>query len=368
MGNSEFTSLANKYRPRIVDDIVGQDHVKSIIKSSVKSGKCHSTYLFHGPAGNGKTSSARIFAASFNTRSMQYEGDYKKLLDQKSVDIVEIDAASNRSIDDIRSLRNEIKYMPSEFPKRFIIIDEAQGLTGHAAEASLKMLEEPPAHNVFILCTTEKDKIKETIISRCIEIPFVTPHSDEISDHIIKISNLEGVSLEKRSVKKIVKLSNNCLRLCLQNLEKLISCSDSKSISDDFVNQIFCVMEEDNVIKLFMTLINKNTHDGMVILNEMMRVSNSHHVVIDAILEFIKNVLIIKTIKNPSAMIDSDISNPDSKNICKSINLVTFFDIISIIKESQEHIRLGAPADNVFHYMFIKMVISVQNNVKKENQ
>ena len=127
-------------------------------------------------------------------------------------------------------------------------------------------------------------------------------------------------------------------------------------------------MEEDNVIKLFMTLINKNTHDGMVILNEMMRVSNSHHVVIDAMLEFIKNVLIIKTIKNPSAMIDSDISNPDIKNICKSINLVTFFDIISIIKESQEHIRLGAPADNVFHYMFIKMVISVQNNVKKENQ
>ena len=105
----------------------------------------------------------------------------------------------------------------------------------------------------------------------------------------------------------------------------------------------------------------------MVILNEMMRVSNSHHVVIDAMLEFIKNVLIIKTIKNPSAMIDSDISNPDIKNICKSINLVTFFDIISIIKESQEHIRLGAPADNVFHYMFIKMVISVQNNVKKEN-
>lgn len=366
--NSSFTSLANKYRPKKLEDIIGQDHVRSIIKSSVKNNKCHSTYLFYGPAGTGKTSSARIFAACFNSKSISENEDYAKIIEQKSVDLVEIDAASNRSIDDIRNLRNEIRYMPSEFTKRFIIIDEAHGLTGHAAEASLKMLEEPPSHNVFILCTTEKDKIKDTILSRCIEVPFITPHIDDMSDHLIKISKIEGFDISKRSSKKIVKLSNFCLRSCMQNIEKLISCSPVKTITDDYVNKMFCIMEEDIIINLFMTFLNKDTHNGIFIISEMLRVSNSSEVVFDGILEFIKNILTIKTTKNPNILINTDLSNSNIKVICQNINLITFFEIISIIKESQEHIKLGAPPENVLHFMYLKIFMSIQTNAKKEKQ
>lgn len=363
--NNKSVNLANKYRPRKVEDIVGQDHVKSIIKSAVLNKKCHSTYLFHGPAGTGKTSSARIFAASYNAASFNDEGEYKKILDQKTVDLIEIDAASNRSIDDIRNLRNEIKYLPSEFSKRFIIIDEVHGLTGQAAEASLKMLEEPPSHNVFILCTTEKEKIKDTILSRCIEVPFITPHTDQILSHVKSVISKEGYEISNKSIFKIIKYSKNCMRTIFQNIEKLMACIDGRVISDDSVDQIFCIIEEDKIIELFECIINKQSHDGLFILENLIRIANSYQVVIDSLLEFIKNVLIIKTQKNPNVFIHGGINNR-MKSICTNISIITFFEIISIIKEGQEHIKVGAPVDSVFNYMFVKIFMSIQNNAKKE--
>ena len=199
--------LVDKYRPKKLSEIVGQDHVVRILENSIKEGKFHHAYIFAGNFGCGKTSAARVFAASLNdpkgvTLEPNLEsGLVKSIFEGKSADVLEIDAASAGSIDGVRTLKDKIQYAPIECRYRFVILDEAHRLSGAAAEAALKMIEEPPPETIFILATTDPQKLKDTIHSRCLTLRFSQVSWDRTFQHLKMIADAEGFDYEDNALR-----------------------------------------------------------------------------------------------------------------------------------------------------------------------
>ena len=185
--------LYRKYRPQAWNDVIGQDHIVSVLEGSLKQKKIAHAYLFSGSRGTGKTSIARIFA---------------KALDVSDNDIYEIDAASNRGIDDIREIRDGVSVLPLESIYKVYIIDEVHMLTKEAFNALLKTLEEPPSHAIFLLATTETDKIPETVLSRCQVFTFKRPNREILKNLVTKVAKKEGFTLENGAADLIALLGD----------------------------------------------------------------------------------------------------------------------------------------------------------------
>jgi len=207
--------LYRTYRPASFAEVRGQQHVTGVLEKSIKNKKISHAYLFAGSRGTGKTSVARILA---------------KELSVSSKDLYEIDAASNRGIDDIRELREGVYAMPFESPYRFYIIDEAHMLTKDAWNAFLKTLEEPPSHAIFVLATTERDKVPETIQSRCEIYTFKQPTREMLAENVADIAKREGYSLERSAAELVALLAEGSFRDSLSILQKVLAISDNKKI------------------------------------------------------------------------------------------------------------------------------------------
>ena len=209
------TTLYRAYRPHDWGEVRGQEHVVGVLEKAIKNGKVAHAYLFSGGRGTGKTSVARILA---------------KKLDVSDKDLYEIDAASNRGIDDIRQLREGVYAMPFESKYKFYIIDEAHMLTREAWNAFLKTLEEPPAHAIFVLATTERDRIPETIQSRCEIYTFKQPTREVLAQIVVDIAKKEGYSLERSAAELVALLAEGSFRDALSILQKVLSVSKDKKI------------------------------------------------------------------------------------------------------------------------------------------
>jgi DNA polymerase-3 subunit gamma/tau len=208
--------LYRKYRPEKWNDVIGQDHVVSVLKSSSENKKISHAYLFTGGRGTGKTTIARIFAKSLGISPS---------------DIYEIDAASNRGIDDIREIRDGVHVLPLNSEYKAYIIDEVHMLTKEAFNALLKTLEEPPAHAIFILATTETDKIPETVISRCQVFNFKKPNQNTLKETITNVAKKEGFSIDQSASDLISILAEGSFRDALGLLQKVIGASENKKIN-----------------------------------------------------------------------------------------------------------------------------------------
>jgi len=217
------TSLYLKYRPQTFEEVVGQEHITSVLVQSIKNKNIGHAYLFSGSRGIGKTSVARIFARAIGTEEH---------------DLYEIDAASNRKIDDIRDLRDSVHTQPYSSPYKVYIIDEVHMLTNEAFNALLKTLEEPPSHVVFILATTEPEKIPETILSRCTIFQFKRPTVDMLSDVIQNLAKKEKFEISKSSSELIAILGDGSFRDTTSVLQKLLSARTEKKMSDDEVAKL----------------------------------------------------------------------------------------------------------------------------------
>ena len=231
--------LSVKYRPHTLEDVVGQDVVVQQIRNSFKNNMLHHAYVFCGPYGNGKTTMARIMAAMENCEhgpTLTPCGkckNCKAIFAGKSIDVKEIDAASNRSIDDIKDLKNETAMATIQARTKYIILDEAHSLTPQAAEAALKLIEEPPPGVRFILATTNPEKLKDTVLSRCIMVNFKKVDWYDIYQNLEKVAKMEGVKVEEEALKIAAKGAKNSVRSSLQNLQKLIQFSDTDIITAD---------------------------------------------------------------------------------------------------------------------------------------
>lgn len=235
-------SLYRKYRPETFADIFGQDHVVSVLKQSVQDGNIGHAYLFHGSRGTGKTSIARIFARAIGTTPN---------------DLYEIDAASNTSVDDIRTLSEAVHTVPLESKYKVYILDEVHMLSKAAFNAFLKTLEEPPQHVIFILATTEIEKIPETVLSRCEVYTFKKPTVDMLGKLVKKVSKSEGVTIEDKAADLVALLGDGSFRDTLSTLQKVISASKTQEVSRELVEEITNAPKSELVFGFTLALLEK---------------------------------------------------------------------------------------------------------------
>jgi DNA polymerase-3 subunit gamma/tau len=227
-----YISLYRKYRPRTFDEVIGQEYVTRTLSNSLRSGNFSHAYLFTGPRGTGKTSTARILAKALNCEEgptpdpCNHCRSCVEITEGTSVDVIEIDAASNRGIDDIRDLRERVVFSPASSRIKVYILDEAHMLTPPAFNALLKMLEEPPAHVVFVLATTEPHKMPPTILSRCQRFDFRSVPMAELAEHLARIVKEEGIEASEGALRLIARRARGSARDALVTLEQAISYGD----------------------------------------------------------------------------------------------------------------------------------------------
>jgi DNA polymerase-3 subunit gamma/tau len=237
-----YIPLYRKWRSQNFDEIVGQQFIVQTLKNAIKSGRISHAYLFSGPRGTGKTSTARIFAKSLNCVNGPTDKPCgvcdmcKKITNGHAVDVIEIDAASNRGIDEIRDLREKVRYVPVEGKFKVYIIDEVHMLTSEAFNALLKTLEEPPVHIIFVLATTEPQKVPVTISSRCQRLDFRRIPNQEIVEQLKKIASAEGIKIEDGASSLIARNSDGSMRDAISLLDQLISFSGKDIKHDDVIS------------------------------------------------------------------------------------------------------------------------------------
>lgn len=261
--------LYRKYRSKTFDEVVGQKHVVLTLKNAIKSGQVGHAYLFSGPRGVGKTSVARILSRAVNCLNLGEGGNpcnvcevCQSFVGQSSLDLIEIDAASHRGIDSIRSLQEGVGFAPSAAKKKVFIIDEVHMLTKEAFNALLKTLEEPPPHAIFILATTELEKVPETIVSRCQHFTFSRLGNHEISIHLMTVAKNEGKKLQKSAADMIAEGVRGSVRDALSVLEQLLLV-ESQSIGPDDVMVVLGLVEESLIYEIFTKLIKSETTDAL---------------------------------------------------------------------------------------------------------
>lgn len=257
----DYKVFYRKYRPKNFLELVGQDNIKNVLINSIKLNKIAHAYIFTGPRGTGKTSTAKIFAKTLNclNNSSGVSCDECEMCKtyNESADIIEIDAASNNGVEEIRTLRDSVKIAPYNSKYKIYIIDEVHMLSNSAWNAFLKTLEEPPSHVIFILATTEINKIPETVMSRCQRFDFTKIPEVKMTEHLKNICAKEDIHITNDALHEIVKLSNGCLRDALSYLDKIskFDCEiDSKLIEDNFgiisdtkLNELYDYIKDGNI-------------------------------------------------------------------------------------------------------------------------
>ena len=240
--------LYRKYRPQEFDDVIGQDHVVKVLKGAVELGNVAHAYLFSGTRGTGKTSMARILSRAIGTSGN---------------DLTELDAASNRGIDDVREIRDSVNTLPFESKYKVYIIDEVHMLTKDAWNAFLKTLEEPPAHVVFILATTELEKVPETVVSRCQTFQFKSPNLATLRDFALAIAKKEGASLDSAAAELVALLGDGSFRDAHGILEKVLSSTTDKKITREEVEGVTGAPKAQLVKDILESIVEKNLEKGM---------------------------------------------------------------------------------------------------------
>lgn len=294
-----FLSLYRKYRPRNFEDLVGQEHVVRTLKNALRNKRIAHAYLFAGPRGTGKTSTAKVFARALNcvhgpTAEPCGECDTcKKIQSGQSIDVIEIDAASNRGIDEIRVLREKVKFYPSEGSYKVYIIDEVHMLTKGAFNALLKTLEEPPENVVFILATTEPHKVIDTILSRCQRFDFSLLSLNDIRARLEYICQEEGITYEGEALQIIARSSKGGLRDAISLLDQAISYTNANLTVAD-IQQMLGKVDEEVLNQFFNHIINRNSAEALELVNQLINRGYGVSIFVSDLIEHARQLLLIK--------------------------------------------------------------------------
>lgn len=295
-------AIYREFRPKDFTRVVGQSHIVEILKNQIKTGNLGHAYLFSGIRGTGKTSCAKIFARAVNCLNPK-DGNpcnecenCKMILNDKALEVVEMDAASNRRIDDIRELKEKVIYPPQIVKYKVYIIDEAHMITNEGFNALLKILEEPPKHLIFILATTEIDKLPDTIISRCQRFEFKRIHNLDIVENINYILNNLNVEVEEDGINLISELSSGAMRDALSLLDQVVATGKEKITVED-INECLGLVNLNKLFELSNSILNSSKNETIETFRNLVENGKTpNNIIIDLIKHF-RNIVLVKSIK-----------------------------------------------------------------------
>lgn len=303
-----YKALYRKYRPKTFDDVVGQSHITETLKHQVLSGNINHAYLFTGSRGTGKTSTAKIFAKAINCTNSQngspcFECNVcKSLENENNVDILEIDAASNNRVDEIRDIREKVKFLPVNGKYKVYIIDEVHMLTDQAFNALLKTLEEPPSHVIFILATTEVHKLPQTILSRCMRFDFRLVDTQILIKLLKSVFEKENIKCEEQALKLIALAGEGSCRDTL-SIADCISAFSQGNITLESVQRVLGTSDTQEYIKIFDAIFEKDVGKALMTLEQNYNMGKNMTVFARDLTVHARNLLVLKNCDKGSELI-----------------------------------------------------------------
>ena len=341
-------ALYRVYRPKNLSDVIGQEHIVRTLKNQIENNNVGHAYLFCGTRGTGKTSTAKIFSRAVNCTNLHNDEpcneceNCREILEDKTMDVVEIDAASNNSVDDIRELRENVKYSPAKAKYKVYIIDEVHMLSQGAFNALLKTLEEPPSYVIFILATTEPHKIPATILSRCQRFDFKRVTVKDISSRMRYICEKEGIEADEKALNLIARNSQGALRDALSILDQCISFEGNKISYNDVIELLGSVNIE-QLFDLAESVIKEDTRKSLQILNDFIIWGKDVRNLVNDLIDHFRNLMVCKI----SNDLDEIISLPEEtidllKQQAETIDTNNLIRILNILSETQDGMKISS--------------------------
>ncbi|MCX6718373.1 MAG: DNA polymerase III subunit gamma/tau [Candidatus Staskawiczbacteria bacterium] len=348
--------LYRKYRPQRFEEVIGQEHVVQTLTNSIKGNNIGHAYLFSGPKGSGKTTIARLFAKAINCQNKkegQFEpcdkcGSCLEIMGSKSMDLIEIDAASHTGVDDIRELIEGIKFSPVKSKYKIFIIDECHQLSKSASNALLKTLEEPPAHAIFLLATTESHKMLATILSRCQKFDFKRLQVPEIIKKLEFISKKENVKFDDSALSLIALNARGSFRDAESLLDQCLSFADGGSlIKTEDIKELLGIVEVSEISKFVDFLVAKNAKDAILFLNSIIDNGVDLQEFTKTLVFYLRQQLLLKINPNFLNLQNSGLANSDLEKMKQQTESLTQKDLQNMLElfiDAENKIKYSAVA------------------------
>ena len=344
-----YTALYREWRPKTFNDVVGQEHITTTLKNQILNNRIAHAYLFCGTRGTGKTSTAKVFSKALNCLNLK-DGEpcnecemCRKINEGLAIDVTELDAASNNGVDKIRDIIDDVKYPPQEAKYKVYIMDEVHMLSAGAVNAFLKTLEEPPANVIFILATTDPQKLPITILSRCQRFDFKRINNNEITARLRKIVDDQNVLADERSLNLIARVSDGAMRDSLSILDQAISMGNGNVDYNTVVSMLGLVTNE-HLFNLTNAVIQRSVEKSIGIIEDVIYSGKDIYLFIKDLITHYRNLLMVKVTNNPEEVLDMSEEN------------------IALIKEQGTHLR----AEEIMRC--IRILQEAENNAKISKQ
>lgn len=357
-----YLVIARKYRPMLFDDVIGQEHITTTLKNAIESKRIAHAYIFSGPRGVGKTTTARIFAKAINCEKggptitpCNECLSCTEITGGRSLDVLEIDGASNRGIDEIRSLRDNVRYMPVRGGYKIYIIDEFHMITKDAFNALLKTLEEPPPQVIFIFATTEPNKILPTILSRCQRFDFKRVPIDKISGRIRYICNEEKITIDEESLFAMAQMSDGGMRDSLTLLDQVISFCGT-DIKIDQLRSALGIINTEVYFELTDIIHRRQIADGFQFTDKVLDAGWDITEFLHGFLEHIRNILVAKTCGAPSL---TEVFEGYQKLYAQSAKHFSEADLLrmmNLISDTVQRIKWSVKQKFIFELLLLKLI------------
>ncbi len=355
-----YEVLARKWRPQVFEDVIGQEHITETLMNAIKTGRLAHAYLFGGPRGVGKTSVARILAKAINCETGEPGipcgqcRSCREITDGSSVDVQEIDGASNRGIDEIRELRGNVRYMPSSSRYRIYIIDEVHMLTLPAFNALLKTLEEPPSHVKFIFATTESHKVPITILSRCQRFDFKRIPLAQIIGHLEKIAREEGIEITRSGVAMIAREAEGSMRDAQGLLDQVISFT-GPSVQDKQIGEILGIIDRDIVFEISRSIIKGSAEKCLEVVEQIYNYGYDIKEFYRAVMEQFRNLLVMWIAPEDHLFVMTEDEEEEARRQAQEAGLEKLQFFLNFLINREHDLRSSSHPRLVLEALMIKM-------------
>ncbi|MBD5646039.1 DNA polymerase III subunit gamma/tau [Clostridium botulinum] len=366
-----YTALYREWRPRTFKEVVGQKHITVTLKNQVIEKRIAHAYLFCGTRGTGKTSTAKILSKAVNCLNPK-DGEpcneceiCNKINSGTLMDVIEMDAASKRKLEDIKEVIENVKYPPQEGKNKVYIMDEVHMLTQEAVNAFLKTLEEPPSNVIFILATTDPQKLPITILSRCQRFDFRRIRNEEIFERLRAIVSEQGIYADDKSLNLIARMSDGAMRDALSILDQVISTGDGKVEYDQVLDMLGLVTNE-NLLKITDSIIEKDVEKSMRIIEDIVLSGKDIYNFIKDMITHLRNILMVKVSKNPNEILDMSSENIDLvKEQSEKIRIEEIMRNIKILQEAEQQSK-WVKQNRIYLELAVLKMCKIEYDTSKE--